>query len=226
MANRTAYRSPTPAEYEVVRKVWKETGILTVKDPVTAEWLKPAARCGGTAWEKPWQERPEYGAEYRPNPVGGNAHEVGFAAQTRHIRAVFVENIGTDKLPLGVAIGGCEVWVSEDVFGQRPPQCVRWQPDIAPDEETRLSRWARGIVHVTQEMFDAAENESRHRAARGLATQVDPVGALVPALAEAFKQVAHSGPTAEQLAAAGFYQDPATGQWQRRESNAVGAVRK
>lgn len=232
MPNRTAYRSPTADEYRTVKEVFEKTGILTVKDKVTAEWLKPQERCGGVAWAKPWQDRPEYGTEYPPKVVGTNAHETGFSTLTKHIRAVYVEMIGTKMLPKGLAIGGVEVWVTEDVFGSRPPQCVRWQPDISPDEQARLEHWAHDIHHVTQEEYDAAEKESSIRRARGLQSQLDPVGTLAPVMASAMKEAfadlrQPAGPTPEQLAAAGFYKDEATGQWLRREPNALtGAAKK
>ena len=216
------YRDPTPEEYAVVKACYEKTGMMTVKDSVTAEWVKPQARCGGIAPEKPWQDRREYGADYRPNVAGQNVHETGFATLTRHRRAIRLDHVGTSMFgDAGIAVGGVETWVTPDVFGKKTPECVKWQSDLGPDEEERLHRMARGIHHVTQSEYDKAEDESRRRAANRTETQVDPAGAivkaLVPALAESMKQAAqaNSAPSADDLAAAGFYKDT-DGTWKRR----------
>lgn len=214
------YFTPTAEQYETVQRVYKETGIMSVKDAATANFLKPETRCGGIAWEKPWQGRPDYGEDYRPNVVGTSAAEVGFSTLTRHRRAIRIEHVGTPHLPQGLAVGGVEIWVTDDVFGMQPPRCVKWQSDMGPDEELRLERWARDIHHVTDEEYNRKEQEGRERQANRAATQVDPAGALVKALAPALKELAagqaqRSAPSPEQLEAAGFYKDE-TGEWRRR----------
>ena len=224
------YPSPTAAQYAVVHDVYKATGILTVKDPFTADFVKPQERCGGVKWEKPWQDRKEYGEDYRPNVAGTNHHEVGYATLTRHRRAVRIDHFGTPNLPNGIAVGGVETWCTEDTLGQKSPQCVRFQSDMSPDEENRLARWARNIKHGTQQEYDAAEDEGRLRSANRTATQIDPAGALVKALAPALAQMAAaqqkpSGPSDDELRLAGFYKD-AAGTWKRGAPEVVGGAKK
>jgi len=216
------YRDPTAAEYAVVREVYTKTGIMAVKDAVTAGYLKPQTRVGGVPWEKPWQGRPEYGEDYRPNVAGQSEHEVGFAALTRHRRAVRIDHFGTPLLPNGIAVGGVEVWVNNSVLGDGDMKCVRWQSDLGPDEEERLHRWARNIHHVTDSEYTQRENEAKERESNRAATQVDPAGALVKALAPALAQLTQqqSGPSPEELAAAGFVKG-ADGKWTRPLAGAV-----
>jgi len=216
--SKQGYRSPTTDEYATIKRVWEDTGILTVKDKVTAGWLKPQERCGGVKWDRPWQDRPEYGVEYSPAAAERTQATagVGFADKTYHVRAVAVEHVGTPELPKGIAIGGVEAWVESSVLTTGDAKCVRWFADIAPDEETRLFRWARGIRSQTDAEMEARVAEQRTREAHGAASQVDPVGTLERSFEKVLERIAgKSEPvsvTPEGLAAAGWTKKP-DGSW-------------
>jgi hypothetical protein len=181
-------RGPTTSEYEQVRKVFKDTGILTVKDKVTGKWTAPSARCGGIAWEVPYQDTIEYGAmrQQRGATEAGGAVPAGFSAETFLVRATYVRFVGTKRFPGGLAIGGYEVWTQDKFFEDTDKySCVNFRADIWTEEMDTLKHYAEERPHVTDEMWQKAEEEARARHDHKLVTQQDPAGALIKALTEA-----------------------------------------
>ena len=196
-------RGPTPEQYEVVRDVFEKTGILTVKDKNTGKWVKSQKRCGGVAWEAPYQNTIEYGAARPQTPAleAGGSVPSGYFAETSLVRAVYVRLVGTKKFPQGLAVGGYEVWVQDNFFvDTNAHSCVNFRADIWYEELEILKNYAEDIVHVTDEMWKQAEVDNRRRRDGLNKTQIDPAGALVEAFKDVLKSANERGVPADAMA--------------------------
>lgn len=191
---RTEWRGPTPEELEVVRRVQKETGILTVKDNSTGH---PAAKPYGQQYDPAANsKRLRYGGWSSEEPrnapgqgEGGNvfttAGASAYSEDEFHVRTVKIDDlIGSKRLPKGVAIGGVEVY-RRDVplaLGGSDFSPVAWRPDICTAEMDRLRSWANERVWVTDEMYEEAEKTAAKRREMRDVSQQDPVGVIAAAL--------------------------------------------
>lgn len=180
-------RCPTSAEYDLVRKVFQETGILTVKDKLTGAWVKTQKRCGDVPFDVPYQNCSEYGAmrqQAAASEAGGQV-PAGFSAETFLVRATYVRFVGTKRFPQGLAIGGYEVWTQDKFFEETDKfSCVNFRCDVWTEEMEILGHYAEDRVHITDEMFAKAKDEARLRSDHKLETQQDPAGALIKAFAQ------------------------------------------
>lgn len=212
-------RGPTPDELKLVREIYEATGILTVKDRVTGKWVKPKDRCGGVAWETPYQSMPPYGQPYQNIRAGEGGGD--FTRETSFVRVTFVEFIGSACCPKGIPFGGVEVWVQDNFTGDTNTfSCTAFRPDVAPGEWDRLACYAKGTTYVDSEMWDRLEKENAVRRDNRAATQMDPAGSLVKSLTEALKQMNDRGPPPELLEKAGFAKNLA-GEWEFRGAPAL-----
>lgn len=227
MLQQMTWRGPTDEEMKLVKEVYTQTGILTVKDAKTGH---PAAR--------------PYGVEYQPrasqhlkDATMNGPSTAAFSDDTVHVRSVQIELAGTAKFPNGIAIGGVEVWVRDVALamGGGPFSVTKFLRDISTAEFDRLKSWAEDVPWVTNESIAAEDKRAAQLRRHQTETQQDPVGVVARAIGDALKSavpapapaapaVSPQMPTVEQLRAAGFVQDGA-GTWHLLNSKVKDGVK-
>jgi len=165
----------TAEDLALVKKIQKETGVLTVKDADT-----------GFKGAKP------YGMKYHviTNPYAVPPTE---DVNVMHERTIIREFVGSSRWPEGIPIGGVTVWnrnTPMDIpWGDKDFKAVDFNMDICRSTEfAKLKAFALNRPWLTDAEKLAKEQENIRRRDGMRETQEDPVGAVARAIAAAMQQ--------------------------------------
>ncbi len=174
----------TPEDLAMVKAIYEETGILTVRDKSTAHLLKAAGRDDRVPGH-------EYGVRFHP-VTDERTNPPTTDPDVQWERTVIRECEGSPRWPNGIPVGGYTVFNRNTplsfMFGDKDFKAVNFRRDVAGNEFTRLRQMSLNRVYLTDAERNQREQEAIQRAQGMRATQQDPVGTLAAALGPAIEK--------------------------------------